>query len=119
MIQAFVDQEREYREQGSKVLFIFPQDQQGLEDQNGKDYILSGLPEEVRARMLLDPKGNTRRVYTGLMSANLVRDDDTIIFVLDAYGAPYTAVIDVELDSAEIHKEILSWLQYINIQCPE
>ena len=118
-VQAFVERETEYRGQAGKVLFILPDDNHNLHEQVGKDHLLSSLTGEVLHSILVDPEGTTRRRYADLMSASLVGDEDTVIFVLDTYGAPYTAVIAQELNSEEVHKEILSWLQYINIQCPE
>jgi peroxiredoxin len=117
-IRALLERDIEYREQASKALIIIPDDRH-MGGQLEKDLFLHGLPEETLARMLLDPNGHTRREYTNLISASLVGDEDQIIFVLDTYGAPYTAVIDRELDSREVYDEILNWLQYINIQCPE
>jgi hypothetical protein len=115
LIQTFEEQEMEYREQGSKIYFIF----QLQDGQTGNDGFLSRLNPEVRTRILIDPGGITRISYANLMSASLVKGEDTVIFVLDAYGAPYTAAIGEKFEGEELHREILSWLQYINIQCPE
>jgi peroxiredoxin len=114
LIQTFEERDQEYRKQGSKVLVIVPNGDHDPEVQEG-----SGFSEGMLARMLVDPLGITRRSYTNLMSASLVEEEDMIVFVLDAYGAPYTAVVARELGTSEVHEEILNWLQYISIQCPE
>jgi peroxiredoxin len=118
-LNAFAERELEYRGQESQVLIITPNgvQQRGKSTGNGK--FLAALSEKKGVRLLFDPGGVTRRAYAELMSAELVDEDDNILFVLDAYGAPYTAVIAKHFDDGEIHNEVLSWLQYINIQCPE
>jgi peroxiredoxin len=118
-INAFAEREMEYRSQESQVLIIIPNEVQQRGTSTGIERFLAGSSEEMGARLLFDPDGVTRRAYAELMSSELVDEDDNLLFVLDAYGAPYTAVIAKHFDSEEIHHEVLSWLQYINIQCPE
>jgi hypothetical protein len=117
-INAFAERELEYRGQESQVLIILPN---GVQERgtSGNGKLLAALSEGMGARLLFDPGWVTRKAYAELMSADLVDEDDNMLFVLDAYGAPYTAVIAKHFDKGEIHNEVLSWLQYINIQCPE
>ena len=118
-VKAFAKRELEYRGQESQVLIIIPNgiQQRGTSSEN--DRLLAELDEEIGVRLLFDPDGMTRQAYTELMSAELVDEEDNILFILDAYGAPYTAGIAKHFNNGDIHNEVLSWLQYINIQCPE
>ena len=68
--------------------------------------------------MLIDSQGTIRAKYTGLIAPDLIDQGDFVVFILDSFGAPYVCL--VSSDSAEpIADEILSWLLYISIQCPE
>jgi peroxiredoxin len=118
-INAFAERELEYRGQESQVLIIIPNGIQERGTSTRIEGFLAAPSEEMGARLLFDPGGVTRRAYAELMSSELVDEDDNILFVLDAYGAPYTAVIAKHFNNGDIHNEVLSWLQYINIQCPE
>jgi peroxiredoxin len=115
----FVRQEDAYQNHQSRVLLIFPQTLQEIRLALQWNATLLKSLEKSSIHLLSDPGKYTRQSYARLMSASLTGEDDTILFVLDSYGSPYTAVIARELDDPEIHSEILSWLQYIEIQCPE
>jgi peroxiredoxin len=118
-LNAFAERELEYRDQESQVLIIVNTGNPERGISTGNESFLAELSEQMGAQLLFDPDGVTRRAYAELMSAELVDEDDNILFVLDAYGAPYTAVIAKHFNNGDIHNEVLSWLQYINIQCPE
>lgn len=119
-INAFGERNLEYRDQQSKVLLVFPTNVQQLNAHSlENDGFLEGYSMETRSRLLLDPGGDVRRAYLELISNDLLGEADNILFVLDAYGAPYTALIDKDFSDVEVHDEVLKWLQYINIQCPE
>lgn len=110
-LQSFTDHRREYVQEGTEVLVILPEPLVRLE----ADDFYQNLPFPV----LSDPEGATRRTLAGLMAAELVKPDDDLLFVLDEYGAPYTALIESEFDDPAIHQDILKWLEFIQIQCPE
>jgi peroxiredoxin len=118
-LNAFSERNMDYRSQESQVLIIITTGDQEKGTSTGNESFTAELPEQMGARLLFDPGGVTRQTYAELMSADLVDEDDNILFVLDAYGAPYTAGIAKHFNNGDIHKEVLSWLQYINIQCPE
>jgi hypothetical protein len=42
-----------------------------------------------------------------------------LFFVLDRYGAPYAATVANEPGDEDLHTELLEWLDYIELQCPE
>ena len=115
----FARQENAYQNHQSRVLLTFPQTLPEIRRSLQWNATLLKSLEKSSILLLSDPGKYTRQSYARLMSASLTGEDDTILFVLNSYGSPYTAVIARELDDPEIHSEILSWLQYIEIQCPE
>ena len=68
--------------------------------------------------LLFDPEQAVRREYTGLMAPGLVGEHDLLCFVLDSYGAPYACLAGSQIEPAD-QDEILSWLRFVGIQCPE
>jgi peroxiredoxin len=73
-------------------------------------------PTEIE--LLSDPEQAVRRLYAGLMAPGLVGERDLLCFVLDNYGAPYACLAGPRLEDTDL-AEVLSWLNYIGIQCPE
>lgn len=69
--------------------------------------------------VLVDPLGEVRAAYAGLMAAHLTAPGDVLLFVLDRYLVPYTAYIDARLDPDELLSGLISWLDFIGMQCPE
>ena len=69
--------------------------------------------------VLHDAAGEVRAAYTSLMAAHLTTPEDALLFVLDRYLVPYTAFIDTELDPAALLSGIISWLDFMGMQCPE
>ncbi len=73
--------------------------------------------------VLADPDGIARARYAGLVgmeerSAGSAHDP-VMFFVLDRYGAPYAAGVLDEPDDPDLQAELLEWLDFIEIQCPE
>jgi hypothetical protein len=69
--------------------------------------------------LLADENGTIRHRYVSLMDSGLVPSGECLLFVLDNYGVPYAAYVAPELDQAGLHTEIIGWLDYIGMQCPE
>jgi len=67
--------------------------------------------------LLADPEGTTRRAYAALLPGE--PDEGAMVFVLDRYGAPYAALICPEPDDPALPREVLEWLGFIELQCPE
>jgi len=67
---------------------------------------------------LSDENGAVRKNYLDLMADDLVRPGEVMLFVLDAYGAPYACLKGEEPDIPAID-DLLAWLRFIGIQCPE
>jgi hypothetical protein len=42
-----------------------------------------------------------------------------MVFVIDRYGAPYAAVVGADPADPGLHAELLEWLSFIELQCPE
>lgn len=126
MLTSFAGRQGEYRTNDATILAIVPEP---VEEISG-DRILRDLPFEV----LVDDGGRVRRQYTGLMDESLTKEEDSLLFVLDSYAAPYAALIGPELVKQgipatgegtsqsrddELHDQTIKWLEYISIQCPE
>ncbi len=106
---------------------------------------LVGNPELSRLDfpLLCDPANKVRQAYRGLMAENLIAQDASgasfasMLFLLDRYNAPYAALIGSKasrqagvyasaadyvadvFSRGDVQEEILGWLRYISIQCPE
>jgi hypothetical protein len=85
--------------------------------------VLSGSPPDsagLDALLILqDPAGSARRDYAALLDASLVSDQDSLLFILDRFGAPYAAQAAGSWDQIEKHAEIIGWLDFIGMLCPE
>jgi peroxiredoxin len=110
-LQDFASRQSEYSDHEARILAVLPVE----------DKVLQANPDWSRLPfpLLSDPNGNTRKVYARLMEESLVSKDDSLVFVLDRYNAPYAALVDRELGSSSLHQDIQSWLAYIGVQCPE
>ncbi len=67
--------------------------------------------------VLADREGTVRQAYAALLP--VPPGEKPIVFVLDRYGGPYAALAPADLDDPDLRKEILRWLTFIEIQCPE
>lgn len=97
----------DYSERNAKVLSIWSQDEaSGMPTIGGIDFPI----------ILLDDPQNTRRLYCDF----IVSEDrqEAMIFVLDRFGSPFAAAVSDEFD-VKVHDEILRWLDFIELQCPE
>lgn len=69
--------------------------------------------------VLFDPDGEVRQSYASLVAEGLVSRFDDMLFVLDAYGAPYAVLLGAELHKDRLHTDTIAWLEFISVQCPE
>jgi peroxiredoxin len=67
--------------------------------------------------LLADPQADAHRAYMHLIPDE--PGEKSAVFVIDRYGAPYAALIDADPDDPTVHEEILDWLAFIEVQCPE
>ncbi|NLG73692.1 MAG: redoxin domain-containing protein [Chloroflexi bacterium] len=115
VLEGFAEREQAYRDQESRILAIFPE----LLEKLATDEALQSLGFPV----LSDEDGEVRSAYACLVDASLIGPEDSFIYLLDAYGAPYIAVAAPDADrvtpAGELHEDLLSWLQFIGLQCPE
>ena len=111
ILEGFATHQAEYRAEDARVIAVIPETQQWMEE----DPSLTASPVII----LSDPDGSARSRYANIMDESLVSDEDNLIFVLDQYGAPYTAVVGKDLDAPTLHEEIVKWLRYVGMQCPE
>lgn len=106
-VEGFATHREAYRAQGAEVLVVFPA--------TTAEPSIPSLDGGLQA--LLDPKGEARQAYAALLPE--ASPEDVLLFVLDRYGAPYAAVACPEPDEAALRPEVLEWLAFIEVQCPE
>ena len=113
LLHAFAERVRDYATVDGQILALLPWDSGELRT--------AGLELELPFPVLADAGAQVRRAYAGLMDESLVNEDDSMIFVLDAYCAPYSAYVgsDPEIQNPGLHDDVLSWLEFIGVQCPE
>jgi peroxiredoxin len=130
----------DYYEKGSMVLLFIPQDlasgdmapvnelidqQNRIEGENAHFVAISSQPfadlyqnQNLAFPLLVDAGGSIRASYTNLVAPGLVGKENIFIFILDTYGAPQVCLVGKE-PGEDFVNELLSWLLYISIQCPE
>ena len=100
---------RDYGRKNARLVVIFPVEANVLTDFDHDSKPLLALA---------DPVGEIRRRYAALMAERLVQDQDVMLFVMDENGGIYVCLVGREPDPGA-QDEILSWLDFIGIQCPE
>ena len=130
----------DYYENGSLVLLFIPQDLASgnmssvnkifdqikkIEGENADFLAISSQPnydlnpiQNSAFPLLVDAGGNLRASYTNLVAPGLIEEENILIFLLDTYGAPYVCLVGKE-PGEDFVDELLSWLLYISVQCPE
>lgn len=82
--------------------------------------ILPAAPDDVSgldpAATLLDPQGQLRRRYAQLLEFDT--EGQILVYVLDEFNTPYAAWVGAEPEGT-IWEELLRWLLYVSLQCPE
>ncbi|MCX8068215.1 MAG: redoxin domain-containing protein [Anaerolineae bacterium] len=107
-LENFAAHRREYEEQAAQVLVILtnPNVEAALERAQAFSFPI-----------LADPDGAVRQAYAALLPAPV--EDEPLVFVLDRYRGPQVALAGHDLDDPDLHREILKWLTFFEIQCPE
>lgn len=107
-LENFVAHRREYEEQAAQVLVIL----------TGPDAeAVLGQAKELPFPVLADPDGTVRQAYAALLPSPV--GEEPLVFVLDRYRGPQVALAGRDLDDPSLHREILKWLTFFEIQCPE
>lgn len=99
----------EYQEHEAQVLVVVPTPMAEL--------TVVETTEAHPFPLLADQEGVTRRAYAALLPGEPA--EEAMLFVLDRYGAPYAALICPEPDDPALPREVLEWLAFIELQCPE
>jgi hypothetical protein len=100
----------DFEGESARLVAIYPQPLEALR------HIPPRLAEKI---VHLSDEGNSvRQSYLGLMADGLVKPDEVMLFVLDAYGAPYACLKGREPEPSA-QEDLLGWLRFIGIQCPE
>jgi peroxiredoxin len=97
-----------YQHRNAQVAVVFPQPVTEI----------SSIKSGPALIFLADPDNTARRVYASLMAPELVQETDIMLFVLDNHGGIYICLVGAEPEN-EAQDELLTWLDYISIQCPE
>jgi peroxiredoxin len=107
MLRQFSVLRDDYLDRNAKVLSIWSQDEALI------------MPTKKMIDfpiILLDDQQITRRLYYDFIASE--DRQDAMIFVMDRFGSPFAAAVGDEFDIT-IHDEILNWLDFIELQCPE
>ncbi len=67
--------------------------------------------------ILADPGARVRRSYETMLQGDT--GTNHLVFVLDAFGAPYAAAVNADPFDPALYDQIGQWLTFIAIQCPE
>ncbi|MBC7227627.1 MAG: redoxin domain-containing protein [Thermoflexales bacterium] len=107
-LRNFSAHREEYEEQAAQVLVIL----------TGPDAEAAlGETKDWPFPVLADPGGAVRQAYTALLPVPV--GEEPLVFVLDRYRGPQVALAGRDLDDPSLHREILKWLTFFEIQCPE
>jgi peroxiredoxin len=79
---------------------------------------IPGANPEPALVLLADHDNTARQAYANLMVPELVHANDIMIFALDNHGGIYICLVSAEPDD-DAQDELITWLDYISIQCPE
>jgi peroxiredoxin len=110
-IDRFTRRQQDIEREGGAIVSVLPVSEPGTE---------MALPEDPPPfPLLLDHGGQVRGKYAGQMVEDLVPPGSALCFILDVFGAPWAAYIGPSLDEDSLVEDVLSWLAFIGIQCPE
>jgi thioredoxin-dependent peroxiredoxin len=110
-LQRFAARLEEIEREGAEVVAVLPDMALALDS--------PGCENALPFPLLADPGGRVREKYAGLMVAELVPPGSALLYVLDVYGVPWAAYVGERLDEDSLVDEVLSWLVFIGVQCPE
>lgn len=111
VLDRFASRLDEIERAGAEVVALIPE----ARATPGSLYLDHALPFPV----LTDPGGKVRENYASLMVPELVPPGSALVYILDIYGAPWAAYVGASLDEDGLVDEVLSWVVFIGIQCPE
>lgn len=95
---------------GANIFVILPESVEGK--------VKFDLPIMGGMNYLIDISHKVREAYVDLIAPGLISPRAILFFVLDSFGAPYIC-LSADEPMLEAHQDLLGWLQYISIQCPE
>jgi len=104
-VDAFAARRREYEANDARVLAVTtsPREEAGP----------GAFP-----RVASDPDGEVRRRYAALLPRQ-PDPDQALVFVLDRFATPHVAFITGDPAHPALHRQIVSWLLGIELECPE
>lgn len=108
-LHAFADHAEAYSRMEAVVLALVPA---GAEAIRGIDRGLA-----YHYPVLADEGARVRQAYESLLSGDT--GNGHMVFVLDAFQAPYAAILNADPADPALFDQIQQWLSFIAIQCPE
>lgn len=108
-IPSFTARLNDYWAESAKVLVIFP-------DQGDQTTILAKAGD-FPFPLLVDKANSARQSYLNLLPDGI--NTGSVLFILDRYGSPYAALVGEDPDTDNLQDQILEWLEFIELQCPE
>lgn len=106
VIHDFVARKDDYWFQVAQVVIIWPTSPESLPEEECSTFTI-----------LADEAERVRQIYADLLPKEA--GDGSMIFVLDRYASPYAAIIGEDLEGEKVQDEVLGWLDFISLQCPE
>lgn len=109
VLHAAADHAEEVRRHDAVLLALVPAEPQAIRDLGGD--LTYHYP------ILADVGGQVRRAYDKLLGEEA--GTSHTLFVLDTFGAPYAAAVNLNPADPLLFDEVSKWLGFIAIQCPE
>ncbi len=109
VLESFAQHAEEINRQGAVLLALLPAPAEAIR----------GIDSDLvyHFPILADPQGEVRRSYEQLLRGDT--GTSHLVFVLDAFGAPFAAAINAKPTDEALYDQIAQWLDFIAIQCPE
>lgn len=108
-LQALAEQRPRYQREEAEVLAVLPVPIEAVTE----------LQQSLKLPypLLADPEGGTRCRFEALLTE--APPGGTLVFVLDRFNAPFAVLGGAPLDDPALQREILEWLAFVGLQCPE
>lgn len=93
--------------------------------ENGKMLAVIGRPSDAVPNIggtpdldvATDPGSKLRQAYASRL--RVADRGQASLYILDRYGAPFAVLTEAELAAESTRAEVLSWLKFVELQCPE
>ncbi len=113
--------------QGSEAWASLVRLNEEIQNEDGKLVVIQEAPQAIRAGfpglegklfpILFDRGGSVRQKYDAVLPDS--GKEGVLLLVLDRYGAIFSAYRTKDLTMPLLGEAVVSWLNYIDLQCPE